>query len=417
MNRRKAVSIFAGILAFIMLLMLILSILPVSSLAANSSTLKKELEALKDEAEQIRKQQTELKKEQEANIDSTKNVVEQKKEIDQQIKLIHDEVNNINAQIQAYNLMIAEKQKELDDAQTRQRKLSEQYSSRIRAMEKNSHISYWSVLFQSTSFSDFLGNLQMMADVAEADQKMLAELEAVALEIQNAQTELANEKAGLDAQRAALAETQAELDLKSAESAVLLDQLNDQALEMRELQEKYEKQEAELSDDIAAKEKEYTEAVRKEASENNSGNGGGGGGSSSSSGGGGGGGSWGYPLPFRATVTSAYGWRTHPITGKRSFHSGVDLSAGSGTAIYAVRSGTVTTATYSSVYGYYVTINHGDGYSSLSAHMTHYVVSEGEYVEKGELIGYVGSTGWSTGAHLHFTIYYNGSSVNPMNYI
>lgn len=413
MNRRKAVSIMAGVLALILILALLLSILPASIFAASSSTLKQELEALKDEAAEIKQQRADLKKEQEANASDTLNVVEQKKEIDQQIKLIHDEIDNINAQIQAYNLMIAEKQKELDDAKTRQANLSEQYSTRIRAMEKNSHISYWSVLFQSTSFSDFLGNLQMMADIAQADQKMLAELEAVALEIQSAQAELADEKAGLDDQRAALSESQAELDEKSAEANRLLDQLNDDAERMRELQAEYEAKESEISSDIAAKEKEYTEALKKEeeAQKNNGSSGGG------SSGGGGGGGSWGYPLPYRATVTSAYGWRTHPITGKQSFHNGVDLAAGSGTAIYAVRSGTVTTATYSSVYGYYVTVNHGDGYSSLYAHMTDYVVSNGQYVEKGQLLGYVGSTGWSTGPHLHFTIYYNGSTVNPMDYI
>ena len=413
MNRRKAVSIMAGVLALILILTLLLSILPASIFAASSSTLKQELEALKDEAAEIKQQRADLKKEQEANASDTLNVVEQKKEIDQQIKLIHDEIDNINAQIQAYNLMIAEKQKELDDAKTRQANLSEQYSTRIRAMEKNSHISYWSVLFQSTSFSDFLGNLQMMADIAQADQKMLAELEAVALEIQSAQAELADEKAGLDSQRAALAESQAELDEKSAEANRLLDQLNDDAERMRELQAEYEAKESEISSDIAAKEKEYTEALKKEeeAQKNNGSSG------SGSSGGGGGGGSWGYPLPYRATVTSAYGWRTHPITGKQSFHNGVDLAAGSGTAIYAVRSGTVTTATYSSVYGYYVTVNHGDGYSSLYAHMTDYVVSNGQYVEKGQLLGYVGSTGWSTGPHLHFTIYYNGSTVNPMDYI
>lgn len=413
MNRRKAVSIMAGVLALILILTLLLSILPASIFATSSSTLKQELEALKDEAAEIKQQRADLKKEQEANASDTLNVVEQKKEIDQQIKLIHDEIDNINAQIQAYNLMIAEKQKELDDAKTRQANLSEQYSTRIRAMEKNSHISYWSVLFQSTSFSDFLGNLQMMADIAQADQKMLAELEAVALEIQSAQAELADEKAGLDDQRAALSESQAELDEKSAEANRLLDQLNDDAERMRELQAEYEAKESEISSDIAAKEKEYTEALKKEeeAQKNNGSSG------SGSSGGSSGGGSWGYPLPYRATVTSAYGWRTHPITGKQSFHNGVDLAAGSGTAIYAVRSGTVTTATYSSVYGYYVTVNHGDGYSSLYAHMTDYVVSNGQYVEKGQLLGYVGSTGWSTGPHLHFTIYYNGSTVNPMDYI
>ena len=95
----------------------------------------------------------------------------------------------------------------------------------------------------------------------------------------------------------------------------------------------------------------------------------------------------------------------------------MDLAAGMGTEIYATKSGTVTGATYGEANGYYVTINHGDGYSSIYAHMTNYVVSAGDTVKQGQLIGYVGTTGWSTGPHLHFEILLNGSNVNPMNYI
>ena len=125
-----------------------------------------------------------------------------------------------------------------------------------------------------------------------------------------------------------------------------------------------------------------------------------------------------YPLPAgSAYVSCAYGPRTHPVTGNYSFHNGVDLAAPGGTPIYATKSGTVTTATYNSVYGYYVTINHGDGFSSLYGHMTRYVVSAGQTVTQGQVIGYVGTTGLSTGNHLHFTIFYNGSTVNPMGYI
>ena len=199
----------------------------------------------------------------------------------------------------------------------------------------------------------------------------------------------------------------------------------------------HEDQEATLTDEIAQKEKEYTDALaaeeearrqqeeeqrRQEEEQNrqeeeNSGNSGGSDSDGSGSGGNASSSGWQYPLPYRVTVTSAYGYRVNPVTGQWSFHTGVDLAAGAGTPIYATRSGTVTTATYSDVYGYYVTINHGDGYSSLYGHMTHYVVSAGETVSQGQVIGYVGSTGWSTGAHLHFTIYYNGSTVNPMDYI
>lgn len=125
-----------------------------------------------------------------------------------------------------------------------------------------------------------------------------------------------------------------------------------------------------------------------------------------------------YPLPYRVAITDSYGYRTHPVTGKKTtWHNGVDLAAGAGTAIYATKSGTVTTALRSDIWGNYVVINHGDGFSSLYAHMQGLIVKAGDYVKQGQTIGYVGSTGLSTGPHLHFTIYFNGADVNPMSYI
>ena len=118
-----------------------------------------------------------------------------------------------------------------------------------------------------------------------------------------------------------------------------------------------------------------------------------------------------WPLPGYTNASSAYGWRTHPIFGTRKFHKGEDIPAPTGVAIVAAASGTVTTAAYSAAWGYYVVINHGDGYSSLYAHQPSCSVSVGDYVTQGQTIGYVGSTGWSTGPHLHFTIYYNGADV------
>jgi murein DD-endopeptidase MepM/ murein hydrolase activator NlpD len=95
----------------------------------------------------------------------------------------------------------------------------------------------------------------------------------------------------------------------------------------------------------------------------------------------------------------------------------MDIAASYGSPIYACASGTVTTATYGTAYGYYVTINHGNGFSTLYGHMTRYTVKSGQYVTRGEIIGYVGSTGWSTGPHLHLTMYYNGALVNPLTYL
>ena len=125
---------------------------------------------------------------------------------------------------------------------------------------------------------------------------------------------------------------------------------------------------------------------------------------------------WVMPCKYNR-FSSPYGWRIHPVYKTWKFHSGVDLGAPSGTPIYASRSGTVTTAKYNSSAGYYVTVNHGDGFSTSYLHMTHYIVGVGDYVKAGQVIGYVGSTGVSTGPHLHFTVYYNGETVNPANFI
>jgi murein DD-endopeptidase MepM/ murein hydrolase activator NlpD len=116
-------------------------------------------------------------------------------------------------------------------------------------------------------------------------------------------------------------------------------------------------------------------------------------------------------------VSSPFGEREHPVYGTVLTHNGIDLAAYGGTPIYASRTGQVTTATYGSSGGYYVTINHGDGYSTSYLHMTHFIVQAGDFVAQGQVIGYVGSTGTSTGNHLHFSIIHNGKYVNPASLI
>ena len=398
MNRRKLVSIVAGILAFILILSLLLSILPAVAHAADAQTLKQELESLKEEAEEIHRQRQEVETQQSENEDDIQALISRKNVLDEEIKLIHDQILNIRGQIDAYNLLITQSQQELDEAESRRLLLESQYEARICAMEKNSHTSYWSVLFQSKGFADFVGRIRMMADIARADRQMLDELKQAAQQVDAVRIQMESEKAGLAEQRLLLESHYKELEIMSAQSAEILGELNANAWELEKLHEEYARKEAELSSQIAKKEQEYTESQRDYV------------GAPAQSG-------WLYPLPYRVPITDAYGWRNHVITGKYSFHHGVDFAAPGGTAIYASRSGTVTDASDSEIYGWNVTINHGDGFSSLYAHMTHYVVSAGDYVEQGEIIGYVGSTGWSSGNHLHFSIYYNGDSVNPMNYV
>lgn len=424
MKQKKLLSVVAGILAFLMIFALVIGILPTQIFAANElestiSSLESDIDDLEAQADEIQEKKDELAAQQAENEADTQDVVDRKRNIDQEIQLLHEEINNTNAQIQAYNQLISEKQKELDAAQTRQKELNVRYRVRIRAMEKGGTTSYWEVLLQAKSFTDLLDRINTVKEIAAADEAMIAELNEVAQSIAEAQESLAAEKQSLENQKQELAASQTELDEKSAEADEILSELIVLSKEMAAQFEEYEDQENALVDQIAAKEEELNKAnaeleeQRRQEQEANQGGGSGGseGGSPPS------GGSWAQPLPYY-TVTSSYGWRIHPITGRETFHNGVDLAASYGAPVYATRSGTVTAAEYDYYLGNYVTINHGDGFSSLYGHMRNYVVSAGEYVEQGQVIGYEGDTGvYCTGPHLHFTIYYNGSTVNPMNYI
>jgi len=121
------------------------------------------------------------------------------------------------------------------------------------------------------------------------------------------------------------------------------------------------------------------------------------------------------PIKAWYYISSYFGWRNSPFTGQRSYHSGIDMACPTGTKIYGALSGTVTTAGWSDVYGNYVIVRHHSGYKTLYAHMSKINVRVGQYVTQDSILGYVGSTGLSTGPHLHFTVYKNGVAVNPQN--
>ena len=114
-------------------------------------------------------------------------------------------------------------------------------------------------------------------------------------------------------------------------------------------------------------------------------------------------------------MSSYFGWRTSPFSGRRTFHNGVDLASAMWTPVYAALVGKVTATGYSPVYGNYVIINHGNGYQTLYAHMVSSAVKRAQHIGQGGVIGYVGSTGYSTGAHLHFSVYKDGKLINPMH--
>ena len=406
-------------------LCLVLAVLILGSLvsgAASSKEIEKELVALREEQAELKKQSDALQTSINENQAKTQTLVEKKADIDQQMEMSRQTIENLNEQIQQYSLLIAQKQDELEQTEAEEARLNKQYKTRLRAMEETGKISYWSILFGASSFSDLLDKVNMINEIAESDKLMLQKMAEVAAQIASERADLETQMDELEKAKSDLAEQQTALETQRAESDQLILQMSAEYDSLSEEYQNYEKLEDEMSAQIKKTETEYFNALSKEEAarqaelnrQNNNkvpSNGSSNSGSSSSTGG------FLYPLPYAVPITDAYGYRIHPLSGTYKWHNGVDLAAGSGTAIYATKSGTVTSACYNEAYGYMVTINHADGYSSLYGHMTNYIVSAGDYVTQGQTIGYVGSTGWSTGPHLHFTIYYNGADVNPMNYV
>ena len=462
-KRKKYTSVLAGLLALVLVLGLAAAFLPASAQALSSSELKKQLNSLKQQKAGIEAEIRNLRNQISENTDEIQRMVAEKNVIDQEIFLMYQQIDNINNQIATYSMLIADKQEELVAAEAKFDKLLAENKVRIQAMEEEGEITYWSVLFQANSFADLLDRFNMVQEIAASDKRRLDELNAAAKVVSDAKAVLQEEKDGLEETKKTLDETQAELEVKREEADQLLVELVDRGLEYEMLVEQSESAQAQLMIDIANKEEEYDDAIYREwlatsippttkpkppsqtepteattptkpgettaptepgettepttpeettkptepeettkptePEETKPAKV-----------------TWKVPISY-TKMTSAFGYRTDPVYGGKRFHYGVDLAAPKGRPIYATRSGKVSIASYDSECGYYVQINHGDGYKSIYMHMTHYVVSKGQQVSQGQVIGYCGSTGKSTGSHLHFGISKNGSYVNPANYI
>lgn len=426
-NRKKIVSILAGVMAAIMLLTLLLSLIPVPASAASSREIKKQIEQLKKDKKELEGQIEDVKKQVEENEDEVENMVNQKYAIDQEITILYEQIDNINQQISAYTLLIADQQDELDAAEDRYEALNEKNKERIRAMEEDGTISYWAVLFKANSFSDLLDRLDMIDEIAAADKRRLQELSEAAEAVAVAQNQLMMEKDEIELTKLELDATQQQLEEKQAESQKLLNQLIEKGYELEDLHEKYEQDKNDLLDEIAKKQEEYE--IQKEleyiaymatyvppttAAPAGSGSSSSGGSQSStptvSSGG------WMVPCSY-VLLSSPFGNRTSPTAGASSNHKGVDLAGSRGTPIKASKAGVVTVRSSSRSAGNYVTIKHDDTYSSIYMHLENSIVSKGQMVSQGQVIGYMGDSGITTGVHLHFGIIKNGSYVNPANYM
>lgn len=386
---------------------LVSSVLPMESRAASSAEIQEEIDALEAKNAELQAQIDAIQSQYDANYSDMEDMVAQKNAIDQEMTLLNSKIETTNAQISAYSQLIADTQDELDQAEEDLRELSAAHRERVRVMEEEGSLTYWEVIFEANSFTDLLDRINMMEEINASDRRRIEEMRIAADIVTATQMNLETEKVSLEETRSQLAADEEALEAKRAESDELLHELEKKAEEFELLLAESEVLQEELMEEIAAKEVEledakYDEQLAKLALQGEN--------PKSDA-------TWITPVSGWK-LTSAFGMRLHPVLGYYRMHNGIDMACAQGTPIYATRAGKVTRTAYQAGgAGNYVSINHLDGFSSIYMHMTHYVVSAGQTVSQGQLIGYVGSTGISTGPHLHFGISYAGTYVNPLAYI
>ena len=354
-----------------------------------------EIDALKARQAESQERQAELEEQltrSEADRDAAR---EQRQLLGQQLDAINAELESINDQLTWYGGEIARKEAERQAAEAREAEQYELFCQRVRAMEEEGTVSYWSILFNSESFSELLDRLADIDAVMAYDNQVMDELIAIREEIIALRTQLETSRAEEQAARDQQAAKQAEQQAKVAEAQELLDQINADVAEVNRQLDAESEAAAEIQAEIAQKQKQLEEQRRQNNITIDSET------------------SYLWPLPGYYRLSSLFGYRIHPITGEAHSHTGIDIPAPGNTPILACKSGQVVTSAYHYSYGNYVVIDHGNGNSTLYAHMSSRAVSEGDMVTQGQTIGYVGTTGSSTGNHLHLEVRDNYTRVDP----
>ncbi len=378
---KKITRIVSAIIAALMIFGLIASVAPIFVSASQA---------------EINKQQ-QKKNEAQQKLDSTRT---KRAKTLQNMELLEKEAGDIQAKIDAVNAKIAETDKSLAEQQVKldaaTKKAEAQYAlfkERFRVMCEQGDVSYIEMLLSAENFGDFVDKVEIVKEISQHDKDIFDKMEANRLEIEAARDEIADLKETQEASKS---------DLSSQKAALVKKQQEQQAY-MKELEN-----DAATYQKIIDQADAAMESLRRSISGSLS---------SSSRGKSYVGGEFTWPTPSCHYITSHFSpRRKNPVSGIYKRHTGTDIGAAYGTTIVAANSGTVTLAGWNSGYGNCVVIDHGGGKATLYAHMSSYSVSRGQSVQKGQQIGRGGSTGNSTGPHLHFEVLINGAAVNPMQF-
>ncbi len=375
---------------------LVMAILMIAGFLASALNIfavtKAQVDALKTKVAEAGKRKNELKAQLSGLTNDLSALQKQISLLDSQIEAQQDEIDAQEELLGELTQMIADKTIELEESERQQAEQYAQLRSRLRYMVEHGTTSSLSILLSSDSFSDFLNRYEIIRQISLRDENLFEQLKAIRDKVLTEKQELEDTKKEAEDTKLQMEANKAELEAQMEAKRKQMDSIQ---LAQKNVKDAYAAM-IETEDELMA---QYKKAAAEYAAQSTYV-----------------GGTFMWPLPAgNNVVTCKYGMRTHPITGKRKLHTGVDLRASTGTKVYAANKGTVTTSGYSSAWGNYIIISHGGGITTLYAHMSKRSVSKDDKVKQGDIIGYSGNTCYSTAPHLHFEISKNGSTYNPLN--
>jgi len=358
--------------------------------AKSVSDLKKQMEERSESIKQTEKEINAKKSEKDE-------AVEKRNNLDLQISAMLDDISDVEEVINEKEAEINAKNAEIEDLSVQIEEKNNKLKTRLKVIYEYGTTSYLQLLLESKGLSDLVTRLSVVKKVYSYDKNVIADFVNTKQQVEDAKQLIVNEQKEQIEARDILEDKKSELETLKNEKQKIIDSLNSDIKAL-------EKEEQQKEADYDALKKELDAALAAESS-------------SSSQPAYTGNGQFSWPSAASTRITSSYGYRTHPISGKKSLHRGIDIGAPMGSNVLAADAGTVVTAGWNNSYGYYITINHGGGLVTLYAHNSKLLVSKGDKVTKGQVISKCGSTGNSTGPHVHFEVMLNGALQNPMNYL
>ena len=377
----------------IIILLSLIIFLPADLSVAGAGT--SSLEELEDKLDAATAQREEAERRLDSAKEDYADALEEKSLLDGKILALNNEIYAQQQLIAGYETSITMLESSIDSVEQQLDVQLEVLRMRIRVNHEDGGMNLLEILFDSDGLTDFFMRMDRYVRILEYDKQLFDNYSADVETYTRQRDELQDLVDQLDSQLNVLEARQSELayELASADQLVATTE-SDLATAQQDYEKAYAA-EQQYNSDREAKLAELQKTSNKSYV----------------------GGALLWPLPAgNNEVSCGFGWRIHPVTGRQQFHNGIDIPAPYGTEIYAVNDGTVIEVSYNYGDGYYVTISHGGGVASFYSHVSRYLVSVGDTVTRGQVIAYVGTSGYVTGAHLNLNIYENGKAVNPLNY-